>query len=358
MICVGRVKSSASQVIANQVNIEDNDKKVTLNQYLEHLPIAKMERNYYRNQCEQARDCYPEDFTPYTPSIPCSFNGIAHYSWDYAQQIHYPANPQQPGPIYFKTPRKCSIFGISNDACEYQFNYRNDEIVSTGKGANPTISYVHHYFTNHGMGETKALIHADNCAGQNKNNYFLWYLAYRTIIGLNHDIEYSFMCVGHTKFSCDRCFGVLKKKTNITELWSLYDIADAVSNSGVNNEAELVGNHQGEVRVKVFDWGIWLGKCFRRLDGILSYQHFRFSHKEPGIVRCFKNPHDEEPALVKNILKITDRKTYLESGPNEIIPEGFSDQRKEYLYNEIRQFCKSGLEDLVAPYLTNKKAKV
>ena len=67
----------------------------------------------------------------------------------------------------------------------------------------------------------------------------------------------------------------------------------------------------------------------------------------------------KEPAFfVKNILKITDPKSYLESGPNEIIPEGFSDQRKEYLYNEIRQFCKPGLEDLVAPCPTNKKAKV
>ena len=177
-------------------------------------------------------------------------------------------------------------------------------------------------------------------------------------MGLNHEIEYSFICVGHTKFSCDRCFGVLKKKTNRTELWSLYDIADAISNSGVDNEAELVGNHQGEVRVKVFDWAIWLGKCFRRLDGILSYQHFRFSHKEPGVVKCFKNSHDKEPAFVKNILKITDPKSYLECGPNEIVPEGFSDQRKEYLYNEIRQFCKAGLEDLVAPCPTNKKAKV
>ena len=73
------------------------------------------------------------------------------------------------------------------------------------------------------------------------------------------------LCVLVTpNFHVTGVLGVLKKKTNRTELWSLYDIADAVSNSGVDNEAELVGNHQGEVRVKVFDWAIWLGKCFRR----------------------------------------------------------------------------------------------
>ncbi len=30
-----------------------------------------------------------------------------------AQQIHYPANPRQSGLIYFKTLRKCSIFGVN-----------------------------------------------------------------------------------------------------------------------------------------------------------------------------------------------------------------------------------------------------
>ena len=28
------------------------------------------------------------------------------------QQIHYPHNPLQPGPMYFKTARKCAVFGI------------------------------------------------------------------------------------------------------------------------------------------------------------------------------------------------------------------------------------------------------
>ena len=35
-----------------------------------------------------------------------------HYSFDFAQQVHYPHNPLQPGPMYFKTARKCAIFGV------------------------------------------------------------------------------------------------------------------------------------------------------------------------------------------------------------------------------------------------------
>ena len=35
--------------------------------------------------------------------------------------------------------------------------------------------------------------------------------------------------------------------------------------------------------------------------------------------------------------------------PNEINPGGLTEERKNYLYHEIRQFCKPGTEDLVAP---------
>ena len=45
------------------------------------------------------------------------------------------------------------------------------------------------------------------------------------------------------------------------------------------------------------------------------------------------------------------------SAPDEIVPAGFSQQRIEYLYNEIRQFCKKDLEDFVAPCPANKKLK-
>jgi len=48
---------------------------------------------------------------------------------------------------------------------------------SIGKGANTVISLVHNYFTYYGLGETDLIIHADNCAGQNKNNAMIMYLA-------------------------------------------------------------------------------------------------------------------------------------------------------------------------------------
>lgn len=53
-------------------------------------------------------------------------------------------------------------------------------------------------------------LYFDNCSGENKNNYLIWYL---------HNLVYkekkckivtaNTMIVGHTKCSCDRNFGII-----------------------------------------------------------------------------------------------------------------------------------------------------
>ena len=121
---------------------------------------------------------------------------------------------------------------------------------------NATISYIHHFFSHHGLGETGVHLHADNCAGQNKTNYFLWYLAWRTATELHRNINYSFLIAGHTKFGPDRCFGILKKSFKVSFISSLYELAtmvDTSSNTGVN-KAQLVATHDCRVIVPVYDW--------------------------------------------------------------------------------------------------------
>ena len=70
-------------------------------------------------------------FNPPPPGssvTPLSHDITVHYSFDMAQQVshydciltltkegqqvHYPYDPHQAGPMYFLTPRKCAIFGI------------------------------------------------------------------------------------------------------------------------------------------------------------------------------------------------------------------------------------------------------
>ena len=67
-----------------------------------------------------------------------------------------------------------------------QVFYLIDESENTGKGANSVISMVHHFFQYHGYGEKTASIHFDNCSGQNKNNFVLWYALWRVLVGKFH----------------------------------------------------------------------------------------------------------------------------------------------------------------------------
>ena len=55
-----------------------------------------------------------------------------------------------------------------------QVNFLIDESVFSGKEANATISFIHYFLKNYSLGETDAGFNADNCYGQNKNDYFMW----------------------------------------------------------------------------------------------------------------------------------------------------------------------------------------
>ena len=60
--------------------------------------------------------------------------------------------------------------------------------------------------------------------------YFCW----RVITGKNPNAKLSFMIAGHTKFSPDRFFGLLKKMYQQTDVSSLGHIESVVRRSTVN----------------------------------------------------------------------------------------------------------------------------
>lgn len=79
-------------------------------------------------------------------------------------KVHYPCNPQQPGPAYFKTAKKCGLFGITDEGTNIQDFYVIDEGTVEKKGANSVISYLHHYLEHSEFDHGKTLVlHADNC---------------------------------------------------------------------------------------------------------------------------------------------------------------------------------------------------
>ena len=113
----------------------------------EHLSLAHTEREYYNSQVKAAnRSLVSERGWGEKPRS-------SHYSYDFAQQVHFPFSAQQTGPEYFKTARKCGIFGVCDDGENKQVTYLIDEAENPWKGADCVISLVHHYLEHHGAGE-------------------------------------------------------------------------------------------------------------------------------------------------------------------------------------------------------------
>ncbi|XP_062605029.1 uncharacterized protein LOC134268076 isoform X2 [Saccostrea cucullata] len=253
--------------ISKSGNLAEEEKEQLLAEYNSHVQLAKEQRDYYREQVKLAKQNYLELPIALQDSgnPPQSVQTTLHYSWDFAQQVHIPHHAQQVGPIYFKTPRKCHVFGICSEGSGKQTFYLIDEASNPGKGANSVTSMVHHYFDKFGHGETDIKVHFDNCTGQNKNNVVLWYGLWRVLTGLHRTIEYSMMVAGHTKFEPDWHFGVWKVHWRNTYAETISQVAESVrtsSRSG-HNIPQVVGD--GEDPVLFYEWKNYLQVYFKPL---------------------------------------------------------------------------------------------
>jgi hypothetical protein len=265
-----------------------------------------------------------------------------HYSFDFAQQIFYPYSSQQRGREYFKKARKCQVFGVCAEPLPRQVFFLIDESEIIGKGSEVVISLLDSFFKFHGLGEEEANLHADNCTGQNKNNYVMWYLMWRVMKGLHKKITLSFMLPGHTKFAPDRYFGIFKIKYRRSTIDCLADVVECVENSTRNKilVAQPYGEHLGLLSRNIVyrDWLNYLKKHFNTIDDILSYNYFEFDNKMKGYVKIRRKPEDEPKKMY--LLKKSHKMFKEESCPKELFPEGLSNDRQIYLYKEIRGFIR------------------
>ncbi|KAK7506042.1 hypothetical protein BaRGS_00002764 [Batillaria attramentaria] len=99
--------------------------------------LVEEERKLYRDMTSDAKEAAQRHTIAELGANPANTKDLRmHYSFDFAQQVHYPNDAAQPGPLYFLTPRKCGIFGIHCEGLSQQVNYLIDESVSSSKGSN------------------------------------------------------------------------------------------------------------------------------------------------------------------------------------------------------------------------------
>ena len=303
-------------------NQPDADKSAKIRQQEEHLRVVQLERSLYNTIVKAAKDtAATHGLHQLSANKPCSRSMVMHYSFDYAQQVHLPSNPMQPGPLYFLVPRKCGLFGVCCEAIPKQINFLIDEAHLVSKGSNAVISFLDFFFARYGLGETDASLHCDNCAGQNNNRYMLWYCAWRVLNGQHRSISLNFLVAGHTKFAPDWCFGLLKQAFRRHDVSCLADLETVVDNSAEVNEAQ---REDGEKLVAVHDWQAHLGGNFKVLPGMKKYHHFRFHADSSGICFVKRTADDEEMAV--NLLT-TNIEAVHRNRPAVLLPAGLVNKR-------------------------------
>ena len=107
------------------VNCTEDEKSAHLKQQENHLALAKECRAYYKQQCKDSSNFWNSPRNEQKQSGN-ELAGTVHISFDYDQNVRVLHSPQQVGCIYFKTPRKCHLFGICAESMTKQVNYLID----------------------------------------------------------------------------------------------------------------------------------------------------------------------------------------------------------------------------------------
>ena len=164
--------------------------------------------------------------------------------------------------------------------------------------------------------------------------------------GLNDSISLSFMIVGHTKFTLDSCFGLLKQKFRRTRVETLEDMAEVVRGSAVCNEVEIVGR-DGTVNVPTYDWCSHFAPHLKKVSGIKQYQHFSFIKGSEGMVKC--KVVSDGCEFEFDLLKDDEWEPTTSDMPEVVKPKGLNATRQWYLYDKIRQYCSERSRDVTCP---------
>ena len=341
-------------------SIASGDEERKLNSLMvarDHILAAKKERDYYRDTIAQSKESFHKIMS--NGKFCKNNNCKMHYSWDFAQQIHFPYEDHQVGPIYFKSPRIAQLFGVCCEAFPRQVNYLIDEADFHDKGADTVISLLDHYFDHYGLNEDHAFFTADNCIGQNKNNALIQYLMYRVLTGKHKSITLSFMLVGHTKFSPDGYFGLIKKKYRRSKVYTYDHLVDVINGStnGQYNICQTYRDAQGKPSFQYRKWSAWLSKNFNKMPGITTYQHFYIEKNKPGVV-CAKENSESENIEISLLKDDTIPFTGKFQQPCSLSPKGLSAERQWYLYEKIRSHIPDGPDqDATAPMPKVEKPK-
>lgn len=315
---------------------------------VEHLRHVKEERTAYNESVEHARLAYQDN-----PDAPEEIM----LTFDFAECKTFPYYRLQPQSLHFKSRRKGHLFGIQDEGKSSTTNYLFDEsdVAAVGKGADCVISMIFHYLQHYVPPTSSVRLQCDNCGGQNKNKHMIRFIAWIVWSLQAPDVTLAFMVEAHSKFSCDRSFGVFSRTfTRSDRVESIHDCIPLMIKASTKFEPVLVHDYiTGERNVDWYSFGAFLEPFFKTIDGIKKYHIFKFKKEKPGIVYV-KEWSSSSVEVEINLLRKGVTANNLPRG----IPSNFvlndlaslTPAREWYMHDNLRQYCSSEEKaDVLAP---------
>ena len=143
-----------------------------------------------------------------------SVDAVDVFHFDFQQNLPTPKLPV--GEQFYLRLLWTYLFGIFCASTRQTAAYMWHEMLAK-RGANDVISCLAHFIFRNPLGRTGAkwsVWWADNCSGQNKNNFLMWFFQELIRRKVYSRIDYKFLVVGHTYGPTDRSFGVIERYTS------------------------------------------------------------------------------------------------------------------------------------------------
>ena len=211
-----------------------------------------------------------------------------HIIFDFAEKVLLPYLIIQPGQLHFTTSLKFDLFGIHFSNYNQSFMFGLVEGHWPNKKSGNEVASMIYYFLDllKDIRTSEANIKhidmsADNCGGQNKNRFMLWFCCWLVICGVTDSIFMRFLIPGHTKNRVDGAFGLVKRKLKRSNVLVPSDMMTIIEDSADTNNV-ICGSD-----VLWYSWQKILEPYFRYPPDfkITKYQVFEFDNKFPGQVR-------------------------------------------------------------------------
>jgi len=329
------------KIAGTKLHDEVKTEKLTA-ELLAHQKLYQGERTLYNSEREHSI-LHRKEFRKGKRKID---ECIEHISMDYGQSIAVPHTTDQLGGTFYLHMRNFLLFGIFSVLDNIQLCYTYDER-EAAKGANEVISFLHDFLANRKIKTPNVRIHADNCRGQNKNKYMMWYLVWLVSTGRLKRAEIKFMIKGHTHFIVDSGIGHTKREFRRSDVFCLDHWAKVINISAKTNKAKVVTGSD------VYDWKKGLSRYFEAFDGISKFQHFVVDCSEPGWIWA-KYGTDDDTWKKRKLLK-SDSNLNLEefkSLTKKISTVGFKGgkfEKEKGLFKQLRQYVKDEWKDELCP---------